>query len=283
MDDPPATLRRAESTSDGGGSACEASVRGSCEHMFVPRYTEEAAREAIKASLSYAEALRKLGLRPAGGNHALFRKYVDEVWQIPTDHFDPGRARREGLKRRPVPLYEVLVAGSSYSRTTLKSRLYECGLKARRCESCGQDENWRGARMALVLDHINGVPDDNRLENLRIVCPNCAATLDTHCARKNRLKREPRTCLRCGEEFWPKRRNHQYCSPACGTRYERSRGPKPETRKVERPSYEELMEDVRTMSMLAVGRKYGVTDNAVRKWIRWYERGSQGKGETEAA
>ena len=43
------------------------------------------------------------------------------------------------------------------------------------------------------------------------------------------------------------------------------------------------MEDVRTMSMLAVGRKYGVSDNAVRKWIRWYERGSQGKGETEAA
>jgi len=37
------------------------------------------------------------------------------------------------------------------------------------------------------------------------------------------------------------------------------------------------------MSMLAVGRKYGVSDNAVRKWIRWYERGSQGKGETEAA
>jgi hypothetical protein len=137
--------------------------------------------------------------------------------------------------------------------------------------------------MALVLDHISGVPDDNRLENLRIVCPNCAATFDTHCARKNRIDRAERACVRCGTKSWPKRRAHRYCSRACGMRYERSREPKPEARKVERPSYEQLKEDVRTMSMLAVGRKYGVSDRAVRKWIRWYERGSEGRGETEAA
>jgi hypothetical protein len=168
-------------------------------------------------------------------------------------------------------------------RGTLKARLYECGLKARRCELCGQDENWRGARMGLVLDHINGVLNDNRLENLRIVCPNCAATFDTHCGRKNGLERTPRSCLRCGTEFWPQRRTHRYCSRACGIRYELGREPKPEIRKVERPSYEQLKEDIRTMSMLAVGRKYGVSDNAVAKWIRWYERGFEGEGETEAA
>ena len=59
--------------------------------------------------------------------------------------------------------------------------------------------------------------------------------------------------------------------------------PQPHLRRVERPSYEQLMEDVRTMSMLAVGRKYAVSDSAVREWIRWYERGFEGKGETEAA
>jgi HNH endonuclease len=41
--------------------------------------------------------------------------------------------------------------------------------------------------MALILDHINGVRDDNRLENLRIVCPHCAATFETHCGRKTRV------------------------------------------------------------------------------------------------
>lgn len=46
--------------------------------------------------------------------------------------------------------------------------------------------------------------------------------------------------------------------------------PVPDRRKVERPSYEQLMADVASMSFLAIGRKYGVSDNAVRKWIRWY-------------
>ena len=132
-------------------------------------------------------ALRKLGLRPVGGNHRVFRRYVDDVWRIPTDHFDRDRARLTGLSRirvRPIELEAVLVEGSSYCRRTLKKRLYEAGLKTRRCELCGQDELWHGRRMSLILDHINGIPDDNRIENLRIVCPNCAATLDTHCGRK---------------------------------------------------------------------------------------------------
>jgi transposase-like protein len=236
--------------------------------MFVPRYSEQDAREAVAASLSYAEALRKLGLRPAGGNHRLLRQWVDEVWRIPTDHFDPARAALAGLRRPPIALEAVLVEGSTYSRKALKRRLYESGLKDRRCELCGQGEDWRGLRMSLILDHINGVPDDNRLKNLRIVCPNCAATLDTHCGRKNRL----RECSRCGEPFLPREEVHRYCSRECGTRHDQARRePKPQTRKVDRPSYEQLMADVESMSFVAIGRKYDVSDNAVRKWIRWYE------------
>ena len=84
--------------------------------MFVPRYSESEAREAVASSLCYSEALQKLGLRPAGGNHRLFRKYVDEVWRIPTDHFDPNQARAAKLKRHPpVPLDQVLTSNSSTS------------------------------------------------------------------------------------------------------------------------------------------------------------------------
>lgn len=253
--------------------------------MFVPRYTEEEARAAVASSLCYSQALQKLGLRPAGGNHSLFRRYVDEVWRIPTDHFDPDHARHAGLKRPGrAPLEDVLVEGSSYRRGSLKLRLYEAGLKARQCEICGQDETWMGSQMSLIIDHVNGVPDDNRLENLRIVCPNCAATLDTHCGRKNRL--QPRPCARCGTAFVPRNGRQSYCSRECGTRHDRGRrNSHPQTRKVERPSYEQLKADVATMSMLAVGRKYGVSDNAVRKWIRWYEHervreGNRGEGRT---
>src|SRR5581483_12144254 len=130
--------------------------------------------------------------------------------------------------------------------------------------------------LALILDHVNGVPDDNRIENLRIVCPNCAATFDTHCGRKNRL--EPRECLRCGEAFAPRTSRQRYCSRECGQRHDHGRrDPKPDTRKVERPTHGQLKADLESMSFVAVGRKYGVSDNAVRKWIRWYERQAERK------
>lgn len=241
----------------------------------MPRYGEQEARDAVAESRSYSEVLRRLGMRPAGGNHKLLRHYVDEVWRIPTDHFDPGAAARANVNRPAKPIEEILVRASSFSRGKLKDRLYAEGLKERSCEMCGQGETWRGRSMSLILDHINGVPDDNRIENLRIVCPNCAATLDTHCGRKNRREAVSRNCARCGREFVVKYSRHRYCSQACGCRWDRSslRGrPAPNLRKVERPPYERLLAEIEATSYLAVGRKYGVSDNAVRKWVRFYER-----------
>lgn len=169
-----------------------------------------------------------------------------------------------------------MVRGSSYSRANLKRRLFDQGIKERRCEICGQDERWRGRWMSLILDHVNGVPDDNRLENLRVVCPNCAATLETHCGRKNLRERPTRPCKRCGKEFVAKYASHRYCSHSCGCRWDRRsrlRGrPKPASRKVEWPPFEQLLAEIAATSYLAVGRKYGVSDNAVRKWVRFYER-----------
>lgn len=124
--------------------------------------------------------------------------------------------------------------------------------------------------MSLILDHINGAPTDNRIENLRIVCPNCAATLETHCGRKNKIDRQPRACLHCSGEFIPKYPSHRYCSQRCGSHSKGSHDPQPERRKVARPCHDQLLADLETMSFVAVGRKYGVSDNAVRKWLRWY-------------
>lgn len=242
--------------------------------MFVAkiRYSEEELRAAVAAGRSVSEALRNLGMCSTGNNRLTFRRYVDE-WGIDTSHFDPEAARRAALRRRPsVPLTEVMVENSTYSRRSLKRRLYAEGLKQRRCEICGQGEIWNGRPMSLILDHINGTRDDHRLENLRVVCPNCAATLDTHCGRKNRLPREPRDCLRCGKEFLPKDPRQRYCSAYCGCRWDRRGQPRPGARKVDRPPYERLLAEIEATSYLAVGRRYGVSDNAVRKWVRAYER-----------
>ncbi len=240
--------------------------------MFVsrggPSYSESQAREAIAASLSYAEALRRLGMRAAGGNWKTLRRYATEVWHIPVGHFDPAAARRAALVREPVPLEAILVEDSSFSRSHLKKRLYAAGIKRRECEMCGQTELWRGRQMSLILDHVNGVGTDNRIENLRIVCPNCAATLDTHCGRNKRLLR---ACVVCDEAFRAASPGQRHCSHSCGGRSAASLEAALATRRVERPPYKQLLREIRETSWAAVGRKYGVSDNAVRKWVRWYE------------
>ena len=139
------------------------------------RFTEEEVRAAVAASMSFAETLRKLRLCPTGGNWKTLRRYAAERG-IPTDHFDPYASSRGPRSR--IPLDRILVERSTYSRNHLKERLYDAGLKLPVCELCGQGEEWLGRRLAMILDHINGIRDDNRIENLRIVCPNCAATLD---------------------------------------------------------------------------------------------------------
>jgi hypothetical protein len=242
-------------------------------HPF-PTYSEAEAREAIGKSKSYAEALRWMGMCASGGATATLKKWAQR-WDIPTQHFDPYASQRGPRSRDRKPLAEVMVENSSFSRGHLKWRLYDEGLKKPVCELCGQGELWRGNRMSLILDHINGNGRDHRLENLRIVCPNCAATLDTHCGRKLRLG--PIGCAHCGREFPPKYATQRYCSRMCGQRADRAgrHDPRPHTRKVTRPSYEQLEQDLAHMSWLAVGRKYGVTDNAVRKWMRWYERDAE--------
>jgi hypothetical protein len=147
-------------------------------------YTDEQLKNAIIASRSYAQTLKKLGLKPAGGNYKTIQILIRELGLSTAHFYGKGWNRGEAYRapKQPKPLNQLLIISDRPPQTyQLKRRLIREGLKKEVCEICGI-VNWLDKPLALHLDHVNGNNCDNRLENLRILCPNCHAQTDTYCA-----------------------------------------------------------------------------------------------------
>ena len=78
---------------------------------------------------------------------------------------------------------EIFVENSTYARHNLKKRILKDKKIAHICSCCGIGPEWNGKPMPLILDHINGENNDNRIENLRFVCSNCDSQLPTYKSR----------------------------------------------------------------------------------------------------
>ena len=225
--------------------------------MRYERYEKEAFSKAVCLNNSLSDVAREIGLSPSKGNRDTIKRYI-RLYNLDTSHFkSPNVDSSANFKKRE--LSDILVENSTYSSTRhLKDRLYKDGLKDRKCEMCGQGEEWMGKRISLIIDHINGVNHDNRLENLRIVCPNCNATLDTNCSKnKTRYNTNINTnkCVDCDIEI---SKNSKRCGKCDQIK----------KRKIERPTYEQLLEDIEELGYVGTGKKYGVSDNSIRKWKR---------------
>jgi len=143
-------------------------------------------KEEVPKARNRSEVIRALGLCLTGGNAMTIQKWIDKLG-IDTSHFETRSdlaKRTIAIRGDSIPLEDILVENSKYSRFHLKRRLVGGGIIPEVCALCGQGREWQGKDMSLILDHINGVRDDNRQENLRLVCPNCNATLPTHCGKK---------------------------------------------------------------------------------------------------
>lgn len=141
-------------------------------------------QELVRQSRSRADVIRALGFTPNTTTYRLLRRHLAREG-LGDEHFEPAHAamRRARRPTRGKPLEEILVRESTYtSITVLKRRLVEEGLLESVCAECGLSR-WRGEPITLHLDHVNGVRNDHRLTNLRLLCPNCHSQTDTYCGR----------------------------------------------------------------------------------------------------
>lgn len=145
--------------------------------------SEDQIREAVAKSQSFAQVLARLGQQPGGRVQSELGRRVKALG-LDTSHFS-GQGWRRG-SRTPVvpavPLEEVLVEGRFTRTANLKRRLLAAGIKEAECEACG-GRRWNGAPIPLELDHVSGRRDDNRLSNLRLLCPNCHAQTSSYRGR----------------------------------------------------------------------------------------------------
>ena len=161
---------------------------------------------------------------------------------------------RASGRQRYVPVSEYLGTGKAIRTHRLKEKLLHEGIKDYQCEGCGLTE-WQGQPIPIELDHIDGDPSNNNLDNLRILCPNCHAQTPTH-AGKNIKRTTPkkRFFCECGKEISKEATTCKSCVP------------KPS--KIDWPDLEMLQEMVERDGYSATGRTLGVSDNAVRKHIQ---------------
>ncbi|MFC9389016.1 HNH endonuclease [Streptomyces venezuelae] len=151
------------------------------------RWTREVLAEAVADSTSVYDVLRRLGVELVGGQHAHISRRI-KAFGIDTSHFTTSRwteqMRHNQRRRQPE---EILVQDTSTHprrerSSILRRAMLEVGV-VERCALCGTEAAWRGEPLPLEVDHSDGDWRNNRIENLRLLCPNCHSTTDTYRGR----------------------------------------------------------------------------------------------------
>jgi DNA-binding transcriptional ArsR family regulator len=165
-----------------------------------------------KSTVSYHA--RCLGLEPDGR----FARRYD--WAAIRGYYEEGHTVRECVERfgfnmstwadalrrgdivplTPAQKLEAYArSGRSIRRASLKRLLLDAGVKREACERCGIGD-WRGRRLSIALHHVNGDPADNRLENIRFLCPNCHSQTENYGGRNRPSTRRVRDALPGSED-----------------------------------------------------------------------------------
>lgn len=224
--------------------------------MTRKTFSDETVLAIIPCCTSIKQVLQKVGMAPCGGNYATIRRIITR-YGVDTSHFCKGFTVGH-LSSNKLSDEGIFIINSKANRHRVKARILAESLLPYECAICGID-SWIGSSLSLHLDHINGIRDDNRLENLRFLCPNCHSQTDSYCGKAN--KKCQTTICECGTVISSRSTRCRSCEKVYSLRV--SRGSK-----IEWPSVEELLKRLETTSWCGLARELGVSDNAIRQHLR---------------
>ena len=222
---------------------------------YFDQYSEEEIKHIVSISVSYKDFARKIGYShsPSGDTIKTLRQ---KLLNYDTSHFE---TKAEAVERNEE---NIFIQNSTAAQVTLRRWYLKGNYSEYKCSICGQEPFWNGKEMSLILDHINGTNNDDTLENLRWVCPNCNSQLETTGSRNPNRKifAKKYFCQDCGKEI-------SKGAQRCGSCENKTRVIPEEKMPVTR---EKLKELIRSQSFVSIGNMFTVSDNAVRKWCDKY-------------
>jgi hypothetical protein len=207
-------------------------------------------QKILNESNSFVQVLEKLGLNAHSGNHRTLKQRI-KIDCLKIDELSKKRKAKQSSIKNKIPLSDIMIENSTYGTNHLKERILKENIIKYICEKCGNEGNWMNQKLVLQLEHKNGKPKDHRLENICFLCPNCHSQTDTFAGKNSSIKKS-RICDQCKGPTKGKGKICRGC--VCKNQPKKFLITK-----------EELQELVKKYPMTTIGKKNGVSDNAIRK------------------
>lgn len=225
----------------------------------IDQLSDDEIAKIVSESFSYAECLQKMGYTAHSGPvHKKFKEKIANL-QLSTSHFQhttPVKRTREN----------VFIENSTCEQGTLRRWFLKENVPYK-CSICGQEPFWNGKEMIMILDHINGRNHDNRLTNLRWVCPNCNVQLPTNGSKNKKLQQDYSLTI---AQRTPAKKQQYFCKQ-CGKPISKENSLCKQciinSKRANRPDFITLAKMVKDYGFEYVGTQYNVSGKAIQKWF----------------